>query len=207
MPDPSAPDNSRPDPDPATLAMLGFQMAPVGLMVMAHRRVMRVNQAFEGLFGWTEAEVEGQSVRVLYPSDTDYEKTGRRWARRLAAQAWHEDERFMRRRDGATLWMRTRGCTLTPDDPFRLTLWTFDRVPDHVAGTEGLTLRERQVAAHVVRGRTSKEIGQALGISHRTVEVHRAAILRKLGVARVADLVTRLTGGQPDRREAAQARR
>lgn len=184
------------DPD---LARLGFHEAPVALLILAHRRILRVNADFEMLFGWPQPEVEGRSVRLLYPSSVDYEKTGSRWARRLAGQQRHEDERFMRRADGRTVWMRVRGRTLTPDEPFRLTLWAFDPMPDRLSGIEALTLREREVARHVVSGLTSKEIGQALGISPRTVEVHRTAVLRKLGVTRTAELVARLTGQGPGR--------
>lgn len=45
-----------------------------------------------------------------------------------------------------------------------------------------LTPRENEIAALVVAGRSNKEIGIALGISPRTVEVHRAHIFKKLGV-------------------------
>ena len=166
----------------------------MALMILAHRRIQRVNSEFEAVFGWSQPEIEGQSVRVLYPSSIDYEKTGSRWARRLAGQQSHEDERFMRCRSGATLWMRARGRTLTPEEPFRLTLWAFDPLTDRMTGVEPLTLREREVAGYVVKGFTSKEIGHALGISPRTVEVHRSAIMRKLDVGKAAELVARLTG-------------
>lgn len=56
--------------------ILGFQQAPVALMVLANRRILRVNDKFETLFGWARTETEGQSVRLLNPSDIDYEKTG-----------------------------------------------------------------------------------------------------------------------------------
>ena len=38
--------------------------------------------------------------------------------------------------------------------------------------------REREVAACLMDGLTSKEIGKQLGISHRTVEIHRARLMR-----------------------------
>lgn len=45
-------------------------------------------------------------------------------------------------------------------------------------------------------GKTSKEIARALGISHRTVEVYRARLMRKYKAATTADLVHKLvTGG------------
>lgn len=52
-----------------------------------------------------------------------------------------------------------------------------------------LTPREREVMVLVVEGRHNREIGPALGISVRTVEVHKARLMSKLGVDNVADLV------------------
>lgn len=52
-----------------------------------------------------------------------------------------------------------------------------------------LTPREREVMALVVTGKHNREIGPSLGISVRTVEVHKARLMTKLGVGNVADLV------------------
>lgn len=52
-----------------------------------------------------------------------------------------------------------------------------------------LTPREREVMDLVVLGRHNRDIGPALGISVRTVEVHKARLMGKLGVDNVADLV------------------
>ena len=43
-----------------------------------------------------------------------------------------------------------------------------------------LTEREREILQHVIAGQSSKEIARLLGISHRTVEVHRAHLMQKL---------------------------
>ena len=51
-----------------------------------------------------------------------------------------------------------------------------------------LTGRERDVLRAVVLGLTNKQIGIELGISHRTVEIHRARLMRKLGVGSAAEL-------------------
>jgi DNA-binding NarL/FixJ family response regulator len=53
-------------------------------------------------------------------------------------------------------------------------------------GVLALTDRERDVLRLLVRGLSSKEIGNALDISARTVETHRANLMRKLGVKSVA---------------------
>lgn len=52
-----------------------------------------------------------------------------------------------------------------------------------------LTAREREVLEHAVKGLHAKEIGAALGISPRTVEVHRTRIMEKLEVRNIAELV------------------
>ena len=54
-----------------------------------------------------------------------------------------------------------------------------------------LTPREREVMTHLVRSRTAKEIGADLGLSPKTIQVHRAHILEKTEARSVIDL-TRL---------------
>jgi len=52
-----------------------------------------------------------------------------------------------------------------------------------------LTSREREVLDHAAKGLHAKEIARVLGISARTVEVHKARIMAKLGARNVAELV------------------
>ena len=60
--------------------------------------------------------------------------------------------------------------------------------PD-ITGAERLTPREREVLGRIIAGASNKEAGRTLGISPRTVEVHRARIMDKLGAKNAADLV------------------
>jgi DNA-binding NarL/FixJ family response regulator len=52
-----------------------------------------------------------------------------------------------------------------------------------------VTAREREVIQLVAEGRSSKEVASTLGISVKTVEAHRASIMRKLRLHAVSDLV------------------
>jgi two-component system, chemotaxis family, CheB/CheR fusion protein len=52
-----------------------------------------------------------------------------------------------------------------------------------------LTPRERDIMDLVVRGRPNKIIAHDLGISQRTVENHRAAVMKRTGVASLPDLI------------------
>jgi FixJ family two-component response regulator len=55
-----------------------------------------------------------------------------------------------------------------------------------------LSAREREVMELLVQGLHNRRIAEALGISHRTVEVHKARVMDKLGVDSVVELVRRV---------------
>jgi two-component system, LuxR family, response regulator FixJ len=59
----------------------------------------------------------------------------------------------------------------------------------HVQGMSSLTPRELEVLRRVVAGETNKEAALGLGISPRTVEVHRAAAMHKLGARNTAEMI------------------
>lgn len=61
--------------------------------------------------------------------------------------------------------------------------------PDHDRVLETLTHREREVLDAVAQGLSHREIGDLLGISPRTVEVHKARIMSKLEVKSLAELL------------------
>lgn len=52
-----------------------------------------------------------------------------------------------------------------------------------------LTKREKEILRHIAEGKSSREIGAILDISSRTVEHHRANMMRKLGCRKIAELV------------------
>lgn len=70
-------------------------------------------------------------------------------------------------------------------------------------GRHLLTGREREVLGQVAAGASNKEAGRRLGISPRTVEVHRARIMDKLGARNAADLM-RIVLSQTDARPCAR---
>lgn len=58
-----------------------------------------------------------------------------------------------------------------------------------VRGFDQLTPREREVLELITNGQSNKEAGRELGISPRTIEVHRARVMEKLGARNTADLM------------------
>ncbi|GAA0607064.1 LuxR C-terminal-related transcriptional regulator [Paenochrobactrum glaciei] len=174
------------------LMEIAFQEAPIAVLILSNRQIKACNKEVLELFGWPVNELVGQSVRVLYPSKFDYDATGERWLRWLKSRPRYADERFMQYRGGEVFWARARGRTLTPEKPFELMVWTFERLTAEASPASDLTPREREVAQHIVNGSSSKDIGVMLGISHRTVEVHRAAVMRKLNASNTAQLISKI---------------
>ncbi len=57
------------------------------------------------------------------------------------------------------------------------------------ASLESLSAREREVLDHLLQGEHNRDVAERLGISPRTIEVHKARILAKLGAKNVVDLI------------------
>ncbi|GHM55081.1 transcriptional regulatory protein UhpA [Escherichia coli] len=79
----------------------------------------------------------------------------------------------------------TGGCYLTPDIAIKLASGRQDP----------LTKRERQVAEKLAQGMAVKEIAAELGLSPKTVHVHRANLMEKLGVSNDVELARRMFDG------------
>jgi len=62
-------------------------------------------------------------------------------------------------------------------------------IPPQASLTHDLTSRERETIQLLAEGKSNKEVARTLGISVKTVETHRATIMRKLKLAGLSDLV------------------
>jgi len=196
-------------PDAALAAIdyrLAFEQAPVGMVLSRHRIIVDCNLRVCEMFGATRDALVGQSFRVLYPSVVEFERIGKRMEPILNASGRYADNRMMKRLGdlhgafaGETFWCHVSGQALNREAPHEAGIWTFEdlspRRPLASTAGGGLTTREREVAALLIEGRTSKQIGRALGVSHRTVDIYRARLLRKYGAASTPDLVHRLVVG------------
>jgi FixJ family two-component response regulator len=112
----------------------------------------------------------------------------------------YADDRIMKRLagrlQGETFWCHVTGRALNQSAPHEAGIWSFEDLSARRLVKAELTAREREVAAHLMQGLTSKHIGKTLGISHRTVEIYRARLMRKYKASTTADLVQKLMMGQ-----------
>ena len=174
---------------------LAFDMAPVGLVLSRNRTMVDCNQQVCEMFGASREVLIGQSFQVLYPSVDEYERLGAHMEPILNAKGHYADNRIMKRASGEVFWCHVSGRALNRADPHSSGIWSFEDLSAQRPVKAELTGREREVAARLLEGLTSKEIGRTLEISHRTVEIYRARLMRKYNASTAADLVHKLLAG------------
>lgn len=174
---------------------LAFEQAPVGLCMSRNRVIVDCNDQLCDMFGWSRELLRGQSFRVLYPSAEEYERLGQRMVPILNAKGRYADDRIMKRATGDLFWCHVSGRALNRQAPHEAGIWAFEDLSAQRPVKAELTPREREVAARLLEGLTSKEIGKALEISHRTVEIYRARLMRKYRANTTGDLVHKLMAG------------
>lgn len=173
-----------------------FKYAPVGMCVSDQRVIQACNDALADMFGYGAGELDGQSFQVLYPTQDEYLRTGDRIIPIMNARGRYSDERIMRRASGELFWCHVTGRALDPAQPLGAGIWTFEDVSEQRPVSAALTPREREIAALLVEGKTSKMIARDAGLSPRTVEMHRASLMRKFNAATAAELVHKLAGAR-----------
>jgi two-component system, LuxR family, response regulator FixJ len=75
---------------------------------------------------------------------------------------------------------------IAKDGELRKSLGEHERIKTHI---DSLTPREREVLDLLTQGKQNKVIAQDLGVSPRTVEIHRARVMEKMNAQSVAELV------------------
>ena len=181
-----------------------FELAPVGLVLSRERQMIDCNQELLAMFGATREQIIGRSFEILYPTADEFERTGRRIAAELDSAGRYADERVMKRLSrhpqcagaGELFWCHVSGRALDLRSPHAAGIWVFEDLSSKRALAVELTPREREVAALLIQGLTSKLVGRRLDISPRTVDVYRARLMRKTGAATTTELVHRLLQGQ-----------
>ncbi|MGO7455376.1 PAS and helix-turn-helix domain-containing protein [Rhizobium ruizarguesonis] len=163
---------------------------PVPMAYATHRIIRDCNEAFADLFERKRDEIIDRSFARLYPRVSDFVRIGEMWGVHLSGSRRYYDERIMKTAGGRRFWCAVNGRSRTPDSPFAEAVYCFQPMIRPVDdGQSILSERRRQILSLVSQGKTNVEIALELALSRRTVEAHRARVMRKVGVRNTAELI------------------
>lgn len=156
--------------------------------------IIACNQAFIDLTGYSEAEILGRNCRFLRGADTEEAATEElRAAVRERRATLVEVLNY--KKDGTPFRNAVMLAPLFGEDgALRYMLGSQIEVGtpvnrDAAARIAALTPRQRDVLDRVMRGLLNKQIAWELGISERTVKLHRSEMLQALGCRTVAEAI------------------
>ncbi|TFI58893.1 PAS domain-containing protein [Sphingomonas parva] len=182
-----------------------IRLSPIATVVtnprLGDNPIIAANAAFERLTGYEEQELLGRNCRLLSGEGTDAADQAR-IREAIADERSVMAEVLNYRRDGTAF---RNALMIAPvfDDDGRLLYFIgsqMDVSDDPPRGEDArkaaarerlsrLTARQRDVLEQMARGLRNKQIGPLLGINEKTVKMHRAALIERLGVATSADAV------------------
>lgn len=163
---------------------------PVPMAYATHRIIRDCNAAFSELFERERDDIIDRSFSRLYPRVSDFVRIGEMWVVNLSGFRTYYDERIMKTSGGRRFWCAVSGRSRTPNDPFAEAIYCFQPMVRPVSESQSiLSERHRQILTMVSHGKTNGDIALELSLSKRTVEAHRARIMRKIGARNTAELI------------------
>lgn len=121
-----------------------LENALIGIMLIEDRNIVSCNRKCEQLFGFDAEELTGQSTRILYASEGDYESIGATAYPELGKHGVFCGEARFRRSDGEILWCRLSARLIEPDDPSGPSVWLMDDITPHKEAERNLIEAKRQ---------------------------------------------------------------
>ncbi len=117
-----------------------FDMAPLGVLLIANRKAIQANKFMEDLFGWSESELRNirMDERVGYPTQEALEQCGKEAYEALGRGETYKVERQMMRKDGSLFWCHMQGVALDPEAPHDGSVWIFQDVGQRKSVEENL---------------------------------------------------------------------
>lgn len=129
-----------------------FEHATVGICYMAERKFLHVNPYMEEMLGYSDGELTGQSVQIVYANEADFRSVGD-VLKAFPKSNRYEHERPLVTKSGGTLWCHISGSLIDPDDPDSSSVWVVQDISKRKRIQDELT-RTKTALEHIVERRT-----------------------------------------------------
>jgi DNA-binding CsgD family transcriptional regulator len=169
---------------------------PALLVEHPSREIHGANPEMEPALGYRPEELVGRLTDMLHVDSKLFDLFGRAGASEITANKPFTTHGWLRHRDGRIL---ASHHWVTPVRAACGRLLNFSLIKvreapecaDLLRAMQRLTEREAEVLRSCLKGESAKEAALAMGISHRTVETHRARIQDKFDVRSIGELLAR----------------
>ena len=150
---------------------------PVGVAFFSGRIIVRCNQRLEQMLGFGPGELQGQSSRILYPSEALWNEAGERY-KLLKGGEVLEGEFKLGRKDGSPLWCRAVGRAMNPETPQASVIVTYSDTSERHAAERALRKSEAMYRNLV---ETSNDLIWSVDAEGRWTYLSPAAVRRIYG--------------------------
>jgi diguanylate cyclase (GGDEF)-like protein/PAS domain S-box-containing protein len=123
-----------------------FDNALIGISYQRNRVIQRCNRRLEEMFGYPAGGLAGQSTRILFAADEEWEEAGRRVYAEGADRDTFDGEILYCRRDGVRILVRVVGRLIEAAGDGQTWIWTYDDITARRAAEEALARNAREYA-------------------------------------------------------------
>ena len=124
-----------------------LENAPVGIVLSRERRITGYNTKFREMFGFAGDQGVGLPGRTIYRSDEEYAALGALATPLLSAGQPVKTEMYLRRQDGADIWVSLIGYLQNPQDPSAGTIWIIEDHTERRNAAEALKQTRDELTA------------------------------------------------------------
>lgn len=120
-----------------------LKTVPLGIAFLQNRTYVWINEAYSEISGFARDELIGNSTRMLFASESDYQRGAKEAYRSLAQGLPYSEELQIVRKEGLSRWVRVTGRAIDSTDLSKGSIWVMEDTSELRRATEERVAHER----------------------------------------------------------------